>query len=159
MLYIDPIDCIDCEACVPECPVEAIFAEANTPAQWTSFIQLNTERTAQLKADNQTAANSVETSGHLARLWANDEIARLISAGSRKTEDAQKLAASYQLVTPVSGAVVLETQQQYEQNGLEPVKANTVPTIPEPETWMLIAVAGAVIIFLLYRRKKECDIA
>ena len=25
MLYIDPADCIDCEACVPECPVEAIF--------------------------------------------------------------------------------------------------------------------------------------
>src|SRR5580692_2607196 len=35
MLYIDPADCIDCEACVPECPVEAIFAEANVPAQWT----------------------------------------------------------------------------------------------------------------------------
>ena len=46
MLYIDPVDCIDCEACVPECPVEAIFAEANTPAQWTSYIQLNAEKAA-----------------------------------------------------------------------------------------------------------------
>ena len=44
MLYIDPVDCIDCEACVPECPVEAIFAEANAPAQWTSYIQLNAEQ-------------------------------------------------------------------------------------------------------------------
>jgi ferredoxin len=43
MLYIDPQDCIDCEACVPECPVEAIYAEGNTPAQWTSYIQLNAE--------------------------------------------------------------------------------------------------------------------
>src|SRR5690349_2631994 len=51
MLYIDPVDCIDCEACVPECPVEAIFAEANVPAQWTSFTQLNLDRTSQLKAD------------------------------------------------------------------------------------------------------------
>ena len=49
MLYIDPGDCIDCEACVPECPVEAIFSEANTPAQWTSFVQLNAERSAALK--------------------------------------------------------------------------------------------------------------
>jgi ferredoxin len=49
MLYIDPNDCIDCEACVPECPVEAIFAEANTPAQWTSYVQLNAERCAALK--------------------------------------------------------------------------------------------------------------
>lgn len=50
MLYIDPVDCIDCEACVPECPVEAIYAEANVPAQWTSYIQLNAEKAAALKA-------------------------------------------------------------------------------------------------------------
>jgi ferredoxin len=50
MLYIDPADCIDCEACVPECPVEAIFAEANTPAQWTSWIQINADKSAELKA-------------------------------------------------------------------------------------------------------------
>ena len=49
MLYIDPNDCIDCEACVPECPVEAIFAEANVPAQWTSFTPLNAEKSAALK--------------------------------------------------------------------------------------------------------------
>jgi len=48
MLYIHPNDCIDCEACVPECPVEAIFAEANTPAQWTNYIQINAERCAAL---------------------------------------------------------------------------------------------------------------
>lgn len=50
MLYIDPQDCIDCEACVPECPVEAIYAEANTPAQWSSYIQLNAEKSVTLKA-------------------------------------------------------------------------------------------------------------
>jgi ferredoxin len=50
MLYIDPIDCIDCEACVPECPVEAIFAEANVPAQWTQWTQINADKAAPLKA-------------------------------------------------------------------------------------------------------------
>ena len=49
MLYIDPEHCIDCEACVPECPVEAIFAEANVPAQWASFTPLNAERATALK--------------------------------------------------------------------------------------------------------------
>ena len=44
MLYIDPADCIDCEACVPECPVEAIFAEANVPAQWASYTPMNAEQ-------------------------------------------------------------------------------------------------------------------
>jgi ferredoxin len=49
MLYIDPVDCIDCGACVPECPVEAIFADTDVPVKWTPFIQLNAERTAVLK--------------------------------------------------------------------------------------------------------------
>jgi ferredoxin len=50
MLYIDPVECIDCEACVAECPVEAIFHESNVPAPWVQFIQLNAERSAVLKA-------------------------------------------------------------------------------------------------------------
>ena len=49
MLWIDPNDCIDCEACVPECPVEAIFAEANVPPQWTHYTPLNAEKSAALK--------------------------------------------------------------------------------------------------------------
>jgi ferredoxin len=43
MLYIDPTECIDCDACVPECPVEAIFYEDNVPAEWREFIALNAE--------------------------------------------------------------------------------------------------------------------
>ena len=50
MLYIDPVDCIDCEACVPECPVEAIFHDSNVPAQWQQFVQLNAERAAALES-------------------------------------------------------------------------------------------------------------
>ncbi|HEY2787102.1 MAG TPA: ferredoxin family protein [Fimbriiglobus sp.] len=48
-LYIDPDDCIDCEACVPECPVEAIFRDDNVPAKWTGYISLNAERVKVLK--------------------------------------------------------------------------------------------------------------
>ena len=49
MLYIDPADCIDCEACVPECPVEAVFAEANVPGQWRGWPQINADKSAALK--------------------------------------------------------------------------------------------------------------
>ena len=49
MLYIDPVDCIDCEACVPECPVEAIYADHNIPAPWAAYVQLNAERALALK--------------------------------------------------------------------------------------------------------------
>src|SRR5213592_1849940 len=48
-LYIDPLECIDCGACEPECPVEAIFHEAHVPAAWSDFIALNVERVAALK--------------------------------------------------------------------------------------------------------------
>lgn len=40
-LYIDPEDCINCGACEPECPVEAIFEEDETPDKWKSFIEAN----------------------------------------------------------------------------------------------------------------------
>jgi ferredoxin len=39
MLYIHPEECIDCEACVPECPVEAIFYEDNLPEKWASYTE------------------------------------------------------------------------------------------------------------------------
>ncbi len=47
MLYIHPDECIDCEACVPECPVEAIFLEENVPAEWHEYIALNAEMASQ----------------------------------------------------------------------------------------------------------------
>ena len=43
MLYIDPIECVDCDACVSECPVEAIFPEGDIPEKWEGYIELNAE--------------------------------------------------------------------------------------------------------------------
>lgn len=40
-LFIDPDICIDCGACEPECPVEAIFEQDDVPAEWRSFIEAN----------------------------------------------------------------------------------------------------------------------
>jgi ferredoxin len=42
-LVIDPDECIDCTLCVPECPVEAIFAEDDLPDNQKAFIALNAE--------------------------------------------------------------------------------------------------------------------
>lgn len=54
---------------------------------------------------------------------------------------------------PLHGAVVLETQQQYDQFGLQPVNKNSVPTIPEPEFYLLLAVVLGVLIWLFGTRK------
>ena len=45
-LVIDPEECIDCGACVPECPTEAIFSEDNLPEKWVHYREIN-ERYAQ----------------------------------------------------------------------------------------------------------------
>ena len=43
MLVIDPEECIDCTLCVPECPVEAIFAEDDVPPAQRVWIPINAE--------------------------------------------------------------------------------------------------------------------
>ena len=107
----------------------------------------------QTVVDSEAAARdggTREADLHLARLWALDEVRRL--RAERKPDDAARLAARYQLVTPVSGAVVLENQQQYDQTGLKPVDPQTVPAIPEPSTIALFGV-GAAALLLLRRRQ------
>lgn len=41
MLYIHPDECVDCGACEPVCPVEAIFYEDDTPEQWKDYYTAN----------------------------------------------------------------------------------------------------------------------
>ena len=42
-LVIDPEECIDCTLCVPECPIEAIYDEADLPDDQMSYIELNAD--------------------------------------------------------------------------------------------------------------------
>ncbi|WP_375772135.1 VIT domain-containing protein [Archangium gephyra] len=94
-----------------------------------------------------------KTSAHLVRLWAAGEIARLTASGEQAAlSQALKLALRHQLVSEVSGAVVLERQSQYDAAGLEPVDPGSVPSVPEPETWMLLGVACLLLIALRLRR-------
>jgi Vault protein inter-alpha-trypsin domain len=130
--------------------LERLFAELTGRARPMEFVRAG-------ETPGQPASSSPavkETSAHLARLWAHDEVQRLIKTREKDWEDqARKLATSYQLVTPVSGAVVLETQEQYRQAGLQAVDPGTVPTIPEPEMILLAAVVAAVLLFTLYRKR------
>ncbi len=89
---------------------------------------------------------------HLARLWAvttAENSATNLTAAARA-----ELAARYQLVTPHSGAVVLETQQQYKDHGLTPADGDAtpkVPNVPEPSTGLLVILTTAA---ALMRRRR-----
>jgi len=48
-VVIHPEDCIDCQACVAECPVEAIYAEADVPAEFQANIEFNSAESHRIK--------------------------------------------------------------------------------------------------------------
>ena len=54
-VVIHPDDCIDCTACVAECPVEAIFAEGDLPGQYQADVELNATESRQRKDSGQDA--------------------------------------------------------------------------------------------------------
>ncbi|MEK7724944.1 MAG: VIT domain-containing protein, partial [Acidobacteriota bacterium] len=124
--------------------VEAFLKQLNEQKQSFKYVRQVVE--------NADLSGAKQTSKHLIRLWANDEVSRILEAENNEKK-AVELAQKYQLVTPVTGAVVLETQQQYEQFGLKPVDKNSVPTIPEPEIYLLIAIVLGVFLWLIATRK------
>ncbi len=42
-LFIDPDECIECAACEPECPVNAIFAEEDLPDKYQPYTEINAQ--------------------------------------------------------------------------------------------------------------------
>jgi ferredoxin len=61
MVYIDPAACIECQACVPVCPVQAIYDEADLPDEYRDWVAINAERSATLPVieEKQTPLASV----------------------------------------------------------------------------------------------------
>src|SRR4051812_44614174 len=53
MVYINPDTCVNCDACVPACPVEAIFSEENLPPKFQQYLQINLEGAQTNKVLNQ----------------------------------------------------------------------------------------------------------
>ncbi|MDA7880993.1 hypothetical protein N9A94_01670 [Akkermansiaceae bacterium] len=102
---------------------------------------------------NTIPTNSAKVWDQLAR-WQTWQTIKGASLQKTNRDQLAKLAAKYQLVTPVSGAVVLETKEQYKQYGLEQVDIETTPTvpgIPEPSTALLSFFS----IFLIWQRRRK----
>ena len=88
------------------------------------------------------------------RVW--QEVKEASSGKSGEPRAVAEKAARYQLVTPWSGAVVLERKEQYKEFGLEQVDASatpSMPVIPEPGTLELAALGIASL--LLRRRRRR----
>lgn len=125
----------------------SVFKRWNGQPQWTIVRERLDGPALEASADLPKAGK------HVARLWALGEIRRL--AQERQTAAAISMAAQYQLVTPLSGAVVLENQQQYADSGLKPVDPATVPTIPEPSTWILLILGSICLVWQVRRNGRR----
>lgn len=104
------------------------------------------------KVQDEVPAEGKQVWDHLARFHTWQQVKKA-AMGSTNHAELAKLAAKYQLVTPVSGAVVLETKQDYKRFGLEQADGSTtpsVPGIPEPSTALLALIAS----LMLCRRKR-----
>jgi MYXO-CTERM domain-containing protein len=100
--------------------------------------------------------DSAKVSDQLARHWAFAEVMKAFRGMKVVPSDQAALASRYQLVTPYSGAVVLETQAQYDRAGLAAIDPNFSPhlpgTTPEPGGALLVLIAGGI---GLLRRRRE----
>lgn len=108
-----------------------------------------------------TASPVRAESAHLVRLWAAQSLAAQAGAQGKAREAGIALAHRLNLITPLSGAVVLERQQDYRNNGLPIPNPDAVPTVPEPEVWaLLILVAlGAAWLVAQHRRQLQGRLA
>ncbi|MET7619228.1 ferredoxin [Streptomyces sp. NPDC005408] len=63
-LYIHPEECVDCGACEPVCPVEAIFFETSVPTPWREYLTADAEVFIPLGSPGGASAQSPFTSDH-----------------------------------------------------------------------------------------------
>ncbi len=111
-------------------------------------------------------ADAVAATKHLGRLWAAESVRQTYRVGDPVSlKAAQELVLPWNLVTPVSGAVVLETQAQYKENDLKQAKAedvpttqnaHSVPTTPEPSSVCAVLLMALVLlgVFFHVRRRR-----
>ena len=123
--------------------INALLTSAEIP-NW-NYRHLTKEQTA--------PEGAVEVWDQLAR-YAGYETVMDSYYGALEKPDIATFAAIHQLVTPFSGAVVLETKEQFEDAGLDqldPGATPSIPTIPEPGTTLLLMLAASG---WLIRRKR-----
>ncbi|VAW75503.1 hypothetical protein MNBD_GAMMA12-1917, partial [hydrothermal vent metagenome] len=105
---------------------------------------------------------TLKSSSHLLRLWAKQKIDRLLNtsrSGSNQAliKQANLISKTMHLVTAVSGALVLETDKEYKQHGIDKQKLTPgmVPGVPEPGTWLLFIITGMMFSFMVLLQRKR----
>ena len=111
MLVIDPEECIDCGACEPECPVEAIFPEDALPDKWEPFVKINyafPEGATVIDALVDDVRHRAQRSERAARRRSPDDRLKPVAAGLRLVYSCAADGGSLTVIDVPVGAVSLE---------------------------------------------------
>jgi hypothetical protein len=138
----------------PEGRLSAALADSLYPrfARRELVFSVDSPDTRNISADTDAPYGSP----HIVRIAFAEDIARKLRSGadSSTLENEILTAVRMRLTTPVTGAVVLENAEQFAAHDLNPaLDLESVPTIPEPEEWALIAVSLALLLMMYARRR------
>jgi hypothetical protein len=121
------------------------------------------ERDFTVKPASQISSTLGNAGLHLTYLWGAREVRRMVNEG--ETSEAMKLATELKIVTPVTSAIVLETERDYEESGITPPTgtggtkpgaiSGTIPTTPEPEDIALIALLVMLTGFTMLHHRRS----
>ncbi|MBX9569722.1 MAG: hypothetical protein K2X77_12570 [Candidatus Obscuribacterales bacterium] len=99
--------------------LKILFTSWQSPSKQTVVVRsISDKRPASLNSDDGVSAQ-------VTALWAKSETERLISNGMRGP--AERLASTYRIITPVSGAVVMASAADYESHKLDPGNYRNAP--------------------------------
>lgn len=97
-------------------------------------------------------AKGTEGSAHIVRLWGAGQLIDAVDTRGKDRDAAIAMARRLNLITPISGAVVLERAAAYTANGLPVPGAEDVPTVPEPHEWALMAIIAGLLAWVFRKR-------
>lgn len=129
MLYISPVECIDCGACQPACPVTAIFPEDDVPADQIFFTEIN----ALWFEDAAAARAKVPADGGVLAPAATEEVA--VSSAATDTAAAPSTAPVVEGNAPAAASPPAEEPAVAESPApvAEPPTATAVPSTAPPQ--------------------------
>ena len=93
MLYIHPDECVDCGACEPVCPVEAIFYEDDVPDEWKDYTAANVEFFDDLGSPGGAAKHRPDRQGRRDRRGARRRRAEALTRAPSRRAVAPRAAA------------------------------------------------------------------
>ena len=113
MLYIQPEECVDCGACEPVCPQEAIYHEEEVPEELSAFVAGNRDFFAELGTPGRSVASGQDPARHSAGGGVSSLDRGLLTCGDRSPVspcaghpgDGRPTAASHIIADGLTGAL------------------------------------------------------